>query len=77
MIMSEFEAIPAKRLLASNLGAAGRAVVRACDSSSQELPVVISFEDRLALKADLDAIDEAQKIGLETGSRHFTELIGR
>ena len=74
----QFKAIPVRRVLASNLGEAGRAVVRAKDSHVvQELPSQLSHNERVELDADLKAIDEAQRIGLETGSRYIIGLAGR
>lgn len=72
-----FAPIPTRRVLASNLGEAGRAVVRASSSSSRALPAVIPYELRAASDAVLASIDKAQMIGLETGNCVFTDTAGR
>jgi hypothetical protein len=68
---------PTRRVLASNLAEAGRAIVRARDSQLQVSPVTLTQEERVELEADLNAIDEAQRIGIETGSRYIIRRAGR
>lgn len=72
-----YRPLPTRRVLASNLVEAGRAVVRASDSHLPEFPAELSYEERAALDTDLAAIDEAQRKSLETGSRYIIGQAGR
>ena len=66
-----------ERLLAKSGVEAGIPVTTAGSKFMLKDVIKMTYEDRNALDADLAAINEAQRIGLETGSHVVTNVFGR